>query len=74
MVNNNIKQKKSQADNDPKNTDQALEDLVATPRRLNTFAQFVKDNYSSIKIEKNLNSHKDIMQEISKKFKLLTTK
>ena len=47
---------------------------MQTPRKLNTFAQFVKDNYGSVKSEKKLTSHKDVMQEISKKFKLLSAK
>ena len=49
-------------------------ELIQTPKRLNTFAQFVKDNYNSVKIENKLSSHKDVMQEISKKFKLISTK
>ncbi len=49
-------------------------ELIQTPKRLNTFAQFVKDNYNSVKVENKLSSHKDVMQEISKKFKLMSTK
>ena len=47
---------------------------MITPRQPNKFALFVKENYGSIKKEKNLNSHKDVMQELSKNFKLLSTK
>ena len=49
-------------------------ELMQTPKRLNSFAQFVKDNYNSVKIENKLSSHKDVMQEISKKFKLMSAK
>ncbi|CAF1110219.1 unnamed protein product, partial [Brachionus calyciflorus] len=45
-----------------------------TPRQPNKFALFVKENYSSIKKDKNLSSHKDVMQELSKNFKTLSTK
>ena len=46
-----------------------------TPARTpNKFAQFVKDHYNTIKKEKNLASHKDVMQELSKNFKALSTK
>ena len=46
----------------------------AVSRTPNKFALFVKDNYGSIKKDKNLNNHKDIMQELSKNFKQLSTK
>lgn len=50
------------------------ENKLLTPRQPNKFALFVKENYGSVKKEKNLNSHKDVMQELSKNFKLLSTK
>lgn len=49
-------------------------DNFATPRQPNKFALFVKDNYGSVKKENNLSSHKDVMQELSKNFKLLSAK
>jgi hypothetical protein len=45
-----------------------------TPRKLNSFALFVQEKYSIIKADKKLNTHKDVMQEISKQFKMLSTK
>lgn len=47
---------------------------TATPRQPNKFALYVKDNYGSVKKEKNLSNHKDVMQELSKNFKTLSTK
>ena len=50
-------------------------DTLATPaRQINKFAKFVKENYGSTKKDKCLNSHKDVMQELSKQFKQLATK
>lgn len=46
----------------------------ATPRQPNKFSMYVKENYGSVKKEKNLTSHKDVMQELSKNFKLLSAK
>jgi hypothetical protein len=51
-----------------------MQQQLQTPRKLNIFAQFVKDNYGSVKLENKLSSHKDVMQEISKKFKLFSAK
>ena len=48
--------------------------IEATPKQINKFAQYVKDNYNSIKKDKNLTKHKDVMQELSKNFKTLSTK
>ena len=48
--------------------------VPATPRQPNKFALYVKDNYGSVKKEKNLSNHKDVMQELSKNFKTLSTK
>ncbi len=48
--------------------------VEATPKQINKFAQYVKDNYNSIKKERNLSKHKDVMQELSKNFKSLSTK
>jgi hypothetical protein len=48
--------------------------VTATPRQPNKFALYVKDNYGSVKKEKNLSNHKDVMQELSKNFKTLSTK
>ena len=46
-----------------------------TPARpANKFALFVKDNYGSVKKEKNLNCHKDVMQALASEFKTLSTK
>ncbi len=45
-----------------------------TPKQINKFAQYVKDNYKSVKKERNLSNHKDVMQELSKNFKTLSTK
>jgi predicted SprT family Zn-dependent metalloprotease len=39
-------------------------------KKVNKFAQFVKENYGSVKSEKKL-AHKDVMLELSKKFKQL---
>jgi len=47
---------------------------MTTSHRLNKFAVFVKENYNSIKRDNKLNSHKDVMQELSKHFKQLSTK
>ena len=57
-----------------KNSDAGSNNQFQTPRKLNSFAQFVKDNYGSVKSEKKLTAHKDVMQEMSKQFKLLSTK
>lgn len=49
--------------------------LLATPSRpLNKFAVYVKENYNLVKKENNLTSHKDVMLELSKNFKLLSSK
>ncbi len=48
--------------------------LFATPRQPSKFALFVKDNYNSIKRESRLASHKDVMQELSKQYKLQSGK
>lgn len=48
--------------------------VPVTPRQPNKFALYVKDNYNSVKKENNLNSHKDVMQELSKNFKMLSYK
>jgi hypothetical protein len=50
------------------------ENQTPTPRKLNSFALFVQEKYNIIKTEKKLNTHKDVMQEISKQFKMLSTK
>ena len=46
----------------------------AVSRTPNKFAQFVKDNYGTVKKDKNLNNHKEVMQELSKNFKQLSAK
>jgi predicted SprT family Zn-dependent metalloprotease len=50
----------------------AIENAVT--RTPNKFAMYVKENYNTIKKDKNLNSHKDVMQELSKNFKQLSAK
>ena len=45
-----------------------------TPKQLNAFSQFVKDNYRSIKQEKNIAKHQEVMKELSVQFKQLSTK
>ena len=52
------------------NAKQQLADVLATPRQPSKFAIYVKDNYNSVKKEYNLKTHKDVMQELSKKYKL----
>lgn len=76
-----LKEKQKNAINDKlifggtsSNDDLVSAALMQTPRKLNAFAQFVKENYNSVKAENKLSSHKDVMQEISKKFKQLSTK
>lgn len=49
-------------------------EVAQTPRRLNKFAEYVKENYNSVKRDNHLSSHKDVMQELSKNFKQLSTK
>ena len=49
-------------------------DVYKTPRQPSRFALYVKENYGSVKKESNLSSHKDVMQELSKKFKLMSAK
>ena len=44
-------------------------DLYATPRAPSKFALYVKENYNSVKREAKLIAHKDVMQELSKKYK-----
>lgn len=57
------------------NTGSIAASAFATPSRpLNKFAVYVKDNYNLVKRENNLTSHKDVMAELSKNFKLLATK
>jgi len=46
----------------------------AVSRTPNKFALFVKENYGSVKKDKNLSNHKDVMQELSKNFKQLSAK
>ena len=53
-------------------SDQA--DLMTTPRALSKFAIYVKENYNLVKKDFKLQSHKDVMQELSKNFKQLSTK
>jgi len=66
LINNNDKQKESK----PTSGDAQFH----TPRKLNSFAQFVKDKYGSVKSDKKLTQHREVMQEISKQFKLLAAK
>jgi hypothetical protein len=47
--------------------------LFATPRAPSKFALFVKSHYNSIKRERNLIAHKDVMQELSKEYKAQAT-
>ena len=42
----------------------------STPRQLNAFSKFVKDNYGSVKKEKAGLAHQDIMKELSSQYKL----
>ena len=60
--------------NDIGKTNKINANIEATPKQINKFAQYVKDNYNSIKKDKNLTKHKDVMQELSKNFKTLSTK
>ncbi len=48
--------------------------VPSTPRQLNAFSQFVKDNYKRIKQEENIVKHQDVMKELSVQFKQLSTK
>lgn len=48
--------------------------VPSTPRQLNAFSQFVKDNYKRIKQEENIIKHQDVMKELSVQFKQLSTK
>lgn len=43
----------------------------STPRQLNAFSKFVKDNYGSVKKEKAGLAHQDIMKELGAQYKLM---
>lgn len=60
--------------NDQNGTTTANAKEPKTPRQPSKFALYVKENYHSIKKDNQLGSHKDIMQELSKQFKLLDTR
>mgnify|MGYP001810714604 CR=1 FL=1 len=64
-------------DNDDEEAENEEDVVLSTPRKapqqLNKFAMFVKENYNSVKKSQKLNSHKDVMQELSKQFKTLST-
>lgn len=53
---------------------QVQDEALVTPRKPNKFAMFVKENYGSLKKEKNLTNHQDVMKELGKNFKLLSAK
>ncbi len=48
--------------------------MPSTPKQPNAFSQFVKDNYHSVKIDRNISKHQDIMKELGAQFKSLSTK
>ena len=49
--------------------------VPATPvRQPSAFSQFVKDNYRTVKQDKNLSKHQEIMKELGAQFKQLAAK
>jgi hypothetical protein len=46
---------------------------TTTPKPLNAFSKFVKDNYHSVKKDKGLSNNQQIMKELGVLFKQMST-
>ena len=71
---NNASTRKNNSNNKKYNSENTRQSVPATPRQLNPFALYVKENYGSVKKQGQNLKHNDVMKALSEAFKKLKTK